>query len=552
MPKVAQFGESKVSSQVVKGPRAQNMASFGIGDAAQQIAPVVNAGLDFKKQVDTTNAESALVNFERDKNDLFFNPESGYFNTQGINAFDGAQGTSQSLDKLKQQYSDGLSSGESKRLFDKAAGAHVSRANADIMRHSAKGFQTYEVATMAAQTENTLENASLYWNDPDRLKVQATLGEQSIIDSAAMQGLGAEATNEKLQNYRSAFATNSITAATASSAAEGQKALDESVKRKLVEGPDKVNLDKIIAGKFKVEETQFNAQQSVLMASKFNRDHDNRTDIKAEVDKIDDPVLRKKTMSESMYQFNQKEIAKSEGEEGYYNEGIDFITQGGSAEEFQAANPAAWEGMNAVQRNNMVNGKHMTTDQVQFNNVMSLPNNELGKLNAADYAGVFKPTDVSKLRTAIDKARKGFSNTSVQSAASKTNAIAEQFFGKKATWKNKTKAPKVQALMEAVENSLEEAEGIKGSKLSPTEINDVLSNFTRELVIERSTFGIDYLSPDDDVDISNTPPEQVEQLNRFVRANGEGSYQQVMNELNKRGVPVNVDTIISTYRQATQ
>jgi len=79
-----------------------------------------------------------------------------------------------------------------------------------------------------------------------------------------------------------------------------------------------------------------------------------------------------------------------------------------------------------------------------------------------------------------------------------------------------------------------------------------ISKAVRKLVIERSTFGIDYLSPDDDIDISNTPPEQVEELNRFVRANGEGSYQQVINELNKRGVPVNVDTIISTYRQASQ
>ena len=552
MPKVQQYGPQRVTTQQVRGPRAREPQFFGAGDLAQTLKPAANLAIDLKKQADTTAAEEALVAFERDKNDTLFNPESGYFNTQGRDAMDNASATQERLEELQRKYSEGLSSEQSRSMFKRASDAHLTRAGADIQRHSAKGLQAWELSTLKAQTENSLENASLYWNDPERLRVQAVLGEQSVLDAADRQGLSPEARNEQLQTFRSAFAKNSITAATQSSAAEGQEALDAAADRKLLEGPDKVQLEKSIAAKTKAEKTKSDAQMSVLTATRLNTQYDTLGEIMEEVDKIEDPELRKKTATEASTQFSRKKKIQKEQQASFYNAGIDHITEGGSAQTFQAQNPEAWEGMSAVQRNNLVNGKHMTTDQVRFNDLLSMPNSELRNVDPADYVGVFKPADVDKLRRAVDKANKGFTNSSVQSLSAKTNAIAEQFFGRKATWKNKSKAPKVQALMQAVQNTVEEAEDAKGSKLSPSEVDALLGDFTRNIAIERSALGFDLLAPDDELDIKNTPPEQVAAINRFVRQEGDASFQQVVNELNRRGVPVNADTIIAVYRQATQ
>ena len=42
-----------------------------------------------QQEVDTLNAEDALLSFEREKNTLMFDPDSGYLNSQGKNAMEG-------------------------------------------------------------------------------------------------------------------------------------------------------------------------------------------------------------------------------------------------------------------------------------------------------------------------------------------------------------------------------------------------------------------------------------------------------------------------------
>ena len=96
MPKIAQYQPNQVQTQVVHGPSARSAptAAFGVdssaslGYVAKGLDDLAQASFDMKQRIDTTAAEEALVKFERDKNDTFFNPKTGYFNTQGKNAQD--------------------------------------------------------------------------------------------------------------------------------------------------------------------------------------------------------------------------------------------------------------------------------------------------------------------------------------------------------------------------------------------------------------------------------------------------------------------------------
>ena len=551
MPKIAQYEGDQIQSQVVAQPLAQDAptAAFG-GDIIRGVGDIAQAGLNIKKRIDTTSAEEAMVQFERDKNDLFFNPDTGYFNTQGKNAYDSSPVANKGLEELKKKYGDTLGV-EAKLMFDRAAGAHITRSQTDIARHASKGLKAWEVSTIESQVENSIESASLYHNDPDRLKVQNVLGRQAIIDASDLLGDSPETKAEKLQTFESAFAGSTIEAATQSSAAEGTAALESYGDR--LEGPDKVKMEKAITAKKKVEKTADDARAATLTATRLVDQYATRAEVMEEVNKIEDPELRKKTATEATVQFNRKKTAEKELSADAYNQGIEHFNKGGTAVEFQAQNPAAWEAMSSQQRNNLLAGKHMTTDQIKFNGIMSLPRSQLAKVDPVDYADQFKPADLTKLRSAVDKAKNGKPVTSIQTASQKTNLVAEQFFGKKSSWKgNKAKTAKVQGLMTAVQSSIEEAEDIKGGKLKPTEIDEVLADFSRRFVVERSLAGFDYLMPDLDIDLSTTPPAKVAELSKQVDAHGEEEFQRVITFLKENDKPVTIDTILNVMRQATR
>jgi len=418
----------------------------------------------------------------------------------------------------------------------------------DIARHASKGLKAWEISTIEAQVENTLENAALNWNDPESLGVQNVLGRQAVIDSSEMMGLSTEATAEKLQTYESSFASSTITAAIQSSAADGRDALEKYGPK--LEGPDKVKMQAAIEKKAKVEKTQSDAAAATLTATRLVSQYDSREDIMTEVDKIEDPELRKKTMTETMTQFNRKKTAIKEREAEYYDVGIEHFNKGGTAEQFKASNPEAWEGMSEKQRNNLLAGKHMTTDQIKFNAVLSLPRSQLATVEPAEYVDQFKPSDVAKLRKAVDKAKKGQEITSIQSPSRKATSVAEQFFGKQKTWKgNKAKQAKVDEFMKTAQDKIEEAEELKGGKLTPTELDNVMADFSRTFAAERSKYGLDMLASDVNIDLSNTPPEQVAEMSKLVNKHGEEAFQQAVKYLDSKEIPITTERLLKLMRE---
>lgn len=543
MPKVAQYQPDQSLTEVVNQPRASATSGNAVFQSNIQAAQgVMNLGqsiAEMQGRIDTTAAEEALVQFERDKNGLFFDPENGYFNTQGRDAFDNAELVSKSLDELKKQYGEKLSTG-AKSMFDKAADAHITRGLTDVSRHASKGFKAWENATSQAQVENTIENASLYWNQPDRLKVQKALGRQSIIDIAEREGIGAEAMNEQLQTYESSFAKSTIEAALVSSAQEGRDALEGH--GGALEGPDKAKIEKAIQIKEQQEKIQSDAQQAIIKGTAVVDRYDDRESIREEVNRIEDPELRKKTMTEAMRQFNLKKQAESESRKEAFERAESHVLNGGSAETFIAEDPEGWDRLSAKQKKSIESGKAVITDWNAYSELMLMSNKELAQVDPVDYFDKLAPGERSRLVAAVRSAKGiGGSRDKIdhqvgRTRTSQTSAAVEQILGKKTKW-NDAKREQANAFYSLLDEEVAFRESQKEGSLTSEEFTNVLSDLTRKVTIERNLLGVDFLAPDVEQNITDIPAENLKTLTKFLRDNG---------------VPVTADNLLKAQRQAEE
>jgi len=547
MPRIAQYENQQQQTQVASQPRASTASGNAAFEAtirtAQQIGNAVQntaqAFGDARIRADEAAAEEALIGFEKQQNDFFFNPESGYFNSQGRNAFDGRDGASKSLAELKKSHGEKLSVG-AKTLFDRAADARIARGQVDIDRHAAKGLKAWEIATINAQVENSLENASLYWNQPDRFRVEMAAGRQSVIDSAEREGIGAEATAEKLQTFNSNFLRNSIEAATAMSSEEGRGLLDDFGSQ--LEGPDRVRMEKQIEAKAKAEKTQQDAELAILKGANLVDSFESREDIRAEVNRIEDPELRKRTMSEAMHQFNLRKQGENEAQAQSYEDAENFIVEGGSSAAFRAQNPEAWESLTAKQKKSLESGKPIITDWNTFSDLMLLPKEKLAKINPNDFASQLAPEQRNRLVGAVKSARgEGSARERADNQVGRTrnaqvSSALEGMLGKKSAWKESSRK-KADAFYDLLDNEAAHREAQKEAPLTSEEFTKLLSDLTREVTIKRSFATFDFLAPDVEQSVTDLDPAQVDLITKALRDNG---------------VPVTAENIAKAHRQADQ
>jgi len=533
MPKIAQYEPDQVQTQVVKQPTATELpASYFRSPAVEGAFDLIQAGIEVKKRIDTTSAEEALVKFERDKNDTLFNPDDGYFNSVGRNAYDNSTAANESIDKLKKQYGEGLSQ-QAKLMFDKSADKHITRSQMDIARHASKGLKTWEIGTLESQVENSIENASLYWGDKERLKVQNIVGRQAIFDSAKLMGLGFEETAEKVQTFESAFAKSTIEAAIQSSSFEGKGALKEYGSK--LEGPDKIKIEGLIERKAKVEKTQADAQSAVFTATRLVSQHDNREDMMKEIDKIKDTELRKKTMTETMSQFSRKKQAESEARANSFEDAEDHIIKGGSAESFKSANPEEWENLSEKQKRKLESGALAATDWNVFSDLMLLPKAELAKVDPTEHFDKLAKSERTKLISAVKSAggtgstRDKVDHQTGRTRTSQTTAAVEQLFGKKSK-RSKGKHEQANGFYALLDDEVKAREEEKGKKLTSEEFTDVLSGLTRTVVQEGMIW-------DTELDLTDIPADDVPVLSKFLRDNG---------------IPVTSDNLIKAHKQASK
>lgn len=533
MPKIQQYEGLQVAPAVTRdadiNPSTITQANFGRG-IGQGLGNLADAAAGVQTRIAKTEAQEALTAFEKEKNDIFFNPDTGYFNLQGKNAYDESVGTAKKLAELKAKYGDNLSSETAKRMFSGVADTHIMRANEDINRHAAKNLKAWQSATQKAQIENTLENSVLYWNDPKRLSVQRELGRQTILEISQDEGIGPEATNEKLQTYDSTFYSGAIQTALGKNYKQAQQLFKQH--KDSLEGPDRLKLEQMFEQKRKANAAKYYANQSVNIATglvaKYGDLDNARSLILDEINNIKDPKLRKQAMRETMYQLNLNQQAREEEQSATYEGAQDFLLQGGSVDQFINDNPDQWENLTAKQKAALTKGPTIETDFTVYSDLMLLPPEKLAQIKPRDYVEDLATPEYKQLVIAVKSAKnKGTDHQLGRTRnAQVTTAIELLMDEKKSSWsiKDKEKANRYYSLIDREVKFREEK---KGAPLTSEEFTELLDGLKVNIVTHQ---GVIY---DNDVDLSEVDDDDIERATKALHSRGiDASGENIIGYLN--------------------
>ena len=321
MPKVEQYGGPKVSRQLTRAPRlgdapagafGGNALASGFGDVAGGIERLGKGIAIERDRADVATAQEAFNKFEKDSNKMFFDPDSGYFNTQGRDAYEGGSTAAEQLEKLRTQYESQFKSEGARQYFKEAADRVVRRGQADIQKHAASGLKAWETAGIQARADNSVENAHLYWADPTELGVQREVGRQAIIDANKSKGLDdADVINEDLQSFDSNFYSAAVKGAAAQDAAAGRKVLEEH--RDKIEGPDATELENYIKRQEEIQKTKNDAAAALRISQSITSRFTNRSDGLKYIDDLPvDSELKSDITRETAFRYDQVRKAREE------------------------------------------------------------------------------------------------------------------------------------------------------------------------------------------------------------------------------------------------
>lgn len=512
MPKVEQYGQSRVTSRLAQGQRL-NTPRVPDTSLAPGINNLVTGIGEAKQRIDETAAEEALIQFEREKNKVFFDPENGYFNKQGKDAYELAEPTTESITKLQQQYANGLKSEEARQAFNRAAGVHVTRAMADITRHSSKGLEAYEVGVIEARAENAMESAALYWNNPNESAVQRAVGRDSVMEVARRQGMSPEATNEMLQNFESSFTKTQIMSALGNDILTANEMFDKMGSR--LEPQDRAEVESEL-GKANFDAVALRQSQAIL-------GNGQRTlgEMMAEVDAIavdtpEDAKMKSEIQRQVKNQYTLNKTIREEAEREIY-EGYGKAVQDGqiTSRDIPAAD---WDAMTLQQRKNIhkleksiAEKRNIETDFNAYTEVFMKTPKELAKVDPLDYVDRLSNSDYKKLVTAVTSARSGGQDhTNLISDATQLNNTMTQIFGKKKSELNSKQMEQYNSLSRAMQVQLEQTESELGRELKPTEKDELYQSFARKRVVEKDWW------PDQEQDIRDYSPDQIDMATQYL------------------------------------
>ncbi len=511
MPKIAQYGEQQVQTGAVMGPQAHELPA-GVFPASQLgtvLGDVANAAKQIAARASQTQAEEALVKFERAKNDMLFNPESGYLNKQGKTAYDQAKPTAEALDKLMRDHADSISDPDARNAFSRVASQHVTSAQETVMKHASRGLNAWEVDTLNAQVENVIENAALYRNDPKNLAVQRQLGLQTLLDSMDRQGITGDAREERVQNFESAFAGATITAAVSDSAAKGKVSFEKY--GAALEEPDRIKIRKMLEEKQKAELTSTVSVAGVTGGRNIADQYYSQgmdAALKAVNTKYKDPQINRAVTDEVLNEFQRRDHIKDRTTVDAYSRAEDYLLSAKpgdprSVNGFKAEHPDLWAAMDAKHQRNLEAGALTVTNQNVLIQIKSKPLNELAALKLADYADQLSIADRRDVQQMIDDARTGKHDIQVQTDS--------QFIADKVKQYG-LKGEKEQEALLALQGEINRAVNAKGDSLSPQDRRNIITNSLSTFAVGQSFwFGSKEYTP------KNTPIPELRAMNTVAQ-----------------------------------
>lgn len=516
MLEVKQYGGQQVSTRTGRSASANDAGRGAFNNPLEQLAPAAARVVsDIQAKTAELEASDALTRFEREKNDIFFKPGEGYFNTQGRDAIDKSSETYTRLEKLREQYASSLSP-VARDAFNRAASQQITRAQVDISTHAQRGLSAWEKASQEARVENSIENASFYWNDPKRMTAQRILGEEALLEESQRAGLPPEATAEKLQTFRSKFGLGAIeSAASTGGYAAAKQAFDNY--SDLLEGPDYVRAQSFLTKAQEAQRTAESAGVAVATASRLVDTHRNsenpRTAILEAAAEIEDPELRKSVIKEATYQLDEFMKAETERKANLYIEAQRFIADGqGTVEQFKSLRPQDWNDLTPKQQKALSSDAPIVNNYATYSRLVNMPMDQLAGVNPLDYVTELDEKHLNKLQTAVAAARKGAQDGVATRDQRKAQRIQDMLGTR--TPSGKTEIKRYNAMSRLLDTMIDDAQRSLGKDfLTEKEFDAVMSDFSRKVIKER-----DYWF-DSKKDVTAIDADKMDAYSNYLRKN---------------------------------
>lgn len=203
--KVKQIGVGRVAGNQVNQQKAggfvQDSGLSALGGAVGKVASQFEQA---QVEIDQTYAEEARIGFDKELTSIFHDPDKGYFNTSGKNAYEGQADAIKAMTEARKKWAASLSPAQ-QRMFAGVADKMISSNEKSVMTHAANGRKVWDIATQEAVVENSVEKAIINFQNDDEIRVQLATMRQSISNASKTKGIGPEATNERLQTATSKF-----------------------------------------------------------------------------------------------------------------------------------------------------------------------------------------------------------------------------------------------------------------------------------------------------------------------------------------------------------
>jgi len=556
MPVVKQYGPSpQVAQKITATPRAVAPITH-LEDSSAIGRNFINFGQSIDamgKQMEQTAAEDALVKFEREQNKLMYDPNSGYMNLHGKDAYDAASETNRHLEKLKKTTLEGVKGARAQRALSKAIDAHIINTQRKVLAHSAKGLHEWQAGVTKARMSIANENAVNNWKNPLELRKHVAILDSTLNDNLDAQGMSdPKIRKASIKEAHESVAVAAVKTAASSSSAEGLKALNdygdmlnESQKQQL---KDKIERQ-MKADKSRTDST-YAISKADTMIQDFAGDPDNIDLAGAEkvINAIPDAKTRNAVRGQWLHRVNQVVSEKKAERSNTADLFVKTVMNGGSVASFIADHKDEWNDLKQTQKDALMAGKGVVSDPYVVNKLQTLPDAELAKIDINDdrFFGKLSPADRSSFSKMIKNAREGKGHFFARTKAKVISNLTTELFGKEKNW-GKSKRERVGEFMVNMQREIDRATTDAGHELPPDELNKVVHEAVRPFLTDKGFFY------DTTVDIGDVKLPELAAMNRVRLQIGDENaplIADVRKEMNDRGIPVTYERLAKAVGDA--
>ena len=586
MPKIQTFGAAKQTKQVVQSARASQVDSRSFGSpVADGLTDVANVANNIQKQQarrkaeeaqlknnqDKIDAQAALLSYQQFELNTLSNPDTGYNNSRGLDAYTSLEGTKGELTSHQLSLAKSLSPGASSQ-FNTLVDKNNLSTYKSMNNHAAKGQRVHESSMRQTGINQSLEGASTFHNqrEPERdvngnvigaspLDVQYQSG---MFDIRAQQKAGELNVSqaEAIQDYSANFAKNVVMGS------EGSEGMTESLKYVesrgwLANEPHMKNeINKQIEAVVKAEKAHEQAKyvQNTVAGYMSTKGHSPMTRGEA-LEAVandplvsDDPKLLDSLRKQVAFMYDAQDKAQDED----YGDTFDYFANGlygkTSLSELMKNDPRGWETLSAKDRRALESGEYTTLDQNWWLRFNAMSKAEQAQVTNQDAAGHLDPKTMSVFRSkrqdAIESpAEDEISRTVSQRVTSTVNAIVP-----KATT-GSAKDRRV-LLTGFINQQIDQAATDKGGALTTSEMGILLDDITKNYVKEDEFLFFDFeykINDKSDIDFDN-----LEQTQRILSS--AGSFGNVENVISLQNMIEDTDgdmtekEIVAEYQRQIQ